>query len=336
MHHDKKVSLALGILFVGVIGALFFRHETGASEDPVPRLHDPKSLDDRIAEKPVRPYQAPQSQTEKPETADYGFSFDGFSDHSSGGEPADVSNDTHAAIEPIRATSADAPDVPPQPDQNAAWDVVPGSENVRLSNHPPRAADRSPRAARASGSQRAETPRMRKYRVKSGDTLTGLAARFLGNSRRYGEILRVNRDRLKSPRDLRAGMILLIPGPTADERSPSQRSSAKPAQQPAATTSASKAPPRKAGNAPLANDRRFRPVRRPPFILRTRETYTPPVIRADSGRPRSYVIQRGDSLDRIARRFYGTPRAIPAIVRANGDRLAHPNLLRPGMTIVLP
>ena len=58
MHYDKKVSCALGILLVGIVTALFFRHEkTEATE--VPALENPQSLDAKIARKSVRPYDAP-------------------------------------------------------------------------------------------------------------------------------------------------------------------------------------------------------------------------------------------------------------------------------------
>jgi nucleoid-associated protein YgaU len=49
-----------------------------------------------------------------------------------------------------------------------------------------------------------------------------------------------------------------------------------------------------------------------------------------------YVVKKGDSLERIARRIYGTPRATSKILEANRDRLKDANHLRAGMTIVLP
>lgn len=48
--------------------------------------------------------------------------------------------------------------------------------------------------------------------VQSGETLSGLAQRYLGDSQRYLEIYNLNRDQLSSPTRIRAGMALKIPG----------------------------------------------------------------------------------------------------------------------------
>lgn len=50
------------------------------------------------------------------------------------------------------------------------------------------------------------------YLVQSGDTLSGIAKQTLGSSARWPEILEANSTLLKSPRDLRPGMRLNIPG----------------------------------------------------------------------------------------------------------------------------
>ncbi len=52
--------------------------------------------------------------------------------------------------------------------------------------------------------------------------------------------------------------------------------------------------------------------------------------------PRTYTIRRGDSLEKIALRFYGHANATQRIFAANRDRLKKRNYLREGMTIVLP
>jgi tetratricopeptide (TPR) repeat protein len=50
------------------------------------------------------------------------------------------------------------------------------------------------------------------YTVVSGDTLTKIAKKFYGNSN-YDPIYEANKDRMKSPRDLRIGQTLVIPMP---------------------------------------------------------------------------------------------------------------------------
>ena len=52
--------------------------------------------------------------------------------------------------------------------------------------------------------------------------------------------------------------------------------------------------------------------------------------------PPSYVVQPGDSLTSISRRFYGTSNRWKDIFKANRDRLVSPESLRAGQTLRLP
>ncbi|MEM1223171.1 MAG: LysM peptidoglycan-binding domain-containing protein [Verrucomicrobiota bacterium] len=52
--------------------------------------------------------------------------------------------------------------------------------------------------------------------------------------------------------------------------------------------------------------------------------------------PRSYIVQSGDSLSTISRRFYGTPSRWIDIYQANRDRLSSENALRVGQEIRIP
>ena len=51
----------------------------------------------------------------------------------------------------------------------------------------------------------------REIKVQPGQTLSDLAARYLGSAGRWRELLEANRDRLDSPERLRAGMALRLP-----------------------------------------------------------------------------------------------------------------------------
>ena len=53
------------------------------------------------------------------------------------------------------------------------------------------------------------------YTVVAGDNLTRIAARFLGSGDRWDELLEANADQLRRPEQLRAGMVLKIPGRSA-------------------------------------------------------------------------------------------------------------------------
>jgi nucleoid-associated protein YgaU len=71
------------------------------------------------------------------------------------------------------------------------------------------------RAARAAADQ--STPpattggEVRAYRVQTGDTLSAIARRVYGDAERYRELFEANRNQLRSPNDVREGMLLVIP-----------------------------------------------------------------------------------------------------------------------------
>ena len=49
------------------------------------------------------------------------------------------------------------------------------------------------------------------YTVKSGDTLSGIAKKFLGNANDYMDIFNANRDQLSDPDMIKPGQVLKIP-----------------------------------------------------------------------------------------------------------------------------
>jgi nucleoid-associated protein YgaU len=360
MHYDKKICLALGILLVGVVAALFFRNESGAGQQ-APKLADAKSIDARIADKSVRPYDAspPSESLKQPTVVSNGgnvqpqFTFDGFnSDRGKvSGFARPVEFTQLGPPEPIKPQAAAGTQLAqaPDPNPNDAWTAT-GTSTSQV-------------ARKTRNVSRTTSAGMRSYRVKKGDTLSGIALKFLGTSRRYNEIYKANRDVLRTPNSLREGMILRIP----------ERQEARPsANDPIAKTSRkrnSRASSRRriasAPNTPTISDKRFIPVRRSPFLLGRRNGFVsrysnnapPPstagnddrkpvtILPPPSGkphattggqRPRTYVVRKGDSLERIARKVYGTRRATGKILDANRDRLKDANHLRAGMKIVLP
>jgi len=343
MHYDKKIALALGVLLVGVVAALFFRRES-ASPDDAPQLTDAQSLDEAIQDEPVRPYEpAPSSRkwdsSQKPgppptAPASRNRSASGASEAGMDEEPAEYLRitqgqpaDADAAslgppepIQPIRNDSNNRVAQIPVPDHNAAWNVgAAKSDDQRIDNttrpsrgttadnSDKRPTDASRPASNGVSQPKAGTQSFRTYRVKSGDTLSGIAQRFLGNSLRYRDIYEANRDVLNDPHDLRPGMVIRIPLPKTQPASsvsvkstrrsngnnpssqtrtrhgkPAGGRSRKPGQQssPAKTgpknnqrnnrerrRSSSRTPGRRKRQAPLPDDRRFIPVKRFPFLL---------------------------------------------------------------------
>ena len=53
-------------------------------------------------------------------------------------------------------------------------------------------------------------PRPELYKVKKGDTLSGIAARKLGDAKRWPEIARLNRDIVPDPDEIVPGQVLVI------------------------------------------------------------------------------------------------------------------------------
>ena len=145
-------------------------------------------------------------------------------------------------------------------------------------------------------------PRLRTYRVRSGDTLIGIARKVYGR-RREGEHLRIyraNRDKLTSPAALSVGQVLVIP-PLRAEASRSQRVASTP----------------------------------------TRRHYTEMTLTALSSRfnsERIYVVRPGDCLTDIARRTMGdgSKSAVRKMLDANRDQVADPNRLTVGMRLKIP
>ena len=64
-----------------------------------------------------------------------------------------------------------------------------------------------------------------------------------------------------------------------------------------------------------------------------------PPAQAPSAAPvagRRYTVKKGDSLWKIAKRFYGDPYKWRRIYEANQARLSNPNRVRPGMVLTIP
>jgi Ca2+-transporting ATPase len=51
---------------------------------------------------------------------------------------------------------------------------------------------------------------------------------------------------------------------------------------------------------------------------------------------RTYVVQKGDTLSKIANKFYGTTTQWPVIYEANRDRIKDPDLIQPGWSLTIP
>jgi len=57
---------------------------------------------------------------------------------------------------------------------------------------------------------------------------------------------------------------------------------------------------------------------------------------ADNPYAQHYVVQKGDTLSKIAEEFYGDKMLYPKIFEANRDILSDPNKIKPGQTLRIP
>ena len=184
-----------------------------------------------------------------------------------------------------------------------------------------------------------ETAAEEAHTIVDGDTLAALAKRYLGSADRAGEIFTYNRDVLSDPDMLPIGAELRIPNRRVPPPSsaPSNGSGQTPARpvgdpRPAPPTNDSSASPPSAGVSPASG---LAPtglaIAAPPTLI--------PLPPTGGGHPtgsRAYVVQPGDTLWDIARRFYGDSRQSALLLGANRDRLRGPEDLRPGMVLIVP
>jgi nucleoid-associated protein YgaU len=57
---------------------------------------------------------------------------------------------------------------------------------------------------------------------------------------------------------------------------------------------------------------------------------------APADHPKTYTVQSGDNLSKIAKQVYGDPNKWHAIFNANRDKIKNPDMIRPGEVLTLP
>lgn len=175
MSRDQKVGLALGILLVGAVAAFFYRHED-VPISSLPELKTAAELDRQISENPFAPYvQTPATNQATPADAAH-RAGSGESAEQQGLVPAPI------ALEPAEAESS-----------------------TRLASVSRTGVNSPLESASSIGGGEL------KHTVQRGETLSSIAARYLGSSSRFEEIYEANRDRLRDANDLRIGQELRIP-----------------------------------------------------------------------------------------------------------------------------
>lgn len=101
---------------------------------------------------------------------------------------------------------------------------------------------------------------------------------------------------------------------------------------------------RETASQPLSNLKSLieQELQESPSVIAEVEETTPaktqpkkPSQKVESGK-QSYTVQKGDTLTKIAQKFYGSQKKWKRIVDANKDKLGQNQVLKAGMTLVIP
>ncbi len=235
MPRDLKVGFALGVLLVGVVGALFFRRDNELPTPPA--LETAAEIDQEIAAKPHGPYMmgpeefveadepAPAAPAKLPKAEAPAYQVPKFLSEADRAEQERVLSGQGAGAP--QAVGVATPGAGQRGGEaNQGWQVgrgapargIGGTTGQTVSNgvtlRDPLLEDESedeiklPAGEAAHGGASGE---YQTYVTKAGDTLSGLAGRFLGNQGKFRELYEMNRDVLRSPNDLPEGITLRVP-----------------------------------------------------------------------------------------------------------------------------
>lgn len=260
MHTDRKIGFAMGILLIGIVAALFFRNEpllrtdvqgVRRQEELNQRLKDRnvavyldekpphkgddlngeptwtlrdvlKSMDTRNRELPS-PVSSRQRKVNSELTGEP--DLDGFrtwkdapdEEGSSERDPSSPSQKTAQETSP--ATSRPLPALIPD-----SLSRETGSSGKSPAPAPAVSGDSFPPLPAESSTPAKETfvppAEFEEYVVRYGDTLSGIAEKFLGSQGRYMQIFEANKDRMSSPDRLEVGKPLRIPKVAAKPGTP--------------------------------------------------------------------------------------------------------------------
>ena len=208
MHDDKKTGLALGILLVGIVGAFFFRNDAD-QRMTAPAMKDPAAIDELIAERSVAPYLTRRREMTQ--------------------RPAETVRSRYVP----GSRSSDLPEFLRDDPASRTHELFGPADPIPLSDRTDQSERKWPQTQRLTQPIIPEPvtnhePEIHtgEYTIQPNDTLSHLAERFLGSSSRYRDLYELNRDRLKSPNDLRPGKTIRIPQRVA--RSPANERRSEP------------------------------------------------------------------------------------------------------------
>lgn len=203
MHRDTKLGLALGILVIGFAAAFCFPREPVSRGTAAPELEQTLRLDESIEFLPIRAYKREPARITLRDT------------EPQQPEPvSDESDNVATSAPPAPPIAPIGREAGPSPLPRIEISLAPLREEGAITNAHEEVSVDSP----APAATVADPAHTTTYTVKSGDTLSGIAHRFLGAASRYREVYEANRDVLANPDDVRMGMQLTIPLPGEPSR----------------------------------------------------------------------------------------------------------------------
>lgn len=371
MQRDLKVGLSLGVLVLGVVGALLFRKEQ-ASETPKPTLKSARKIDERIAERPRTPYM----------TGDVEFEQDDSTNPDSKDEQAAEGRPAHTV--PPDWLNEDEDPFQVTRNNQGRFDFRHGADIDDTSIKPVR-----PNSSATPRESANIQPGVQTHVIQSGDSLSLLAERYLGSQGRFQEIYDANRDVLTDANRLPLGATIVIPSTSKTSYKAQAETTARaavsqpeklrgtitdistiePIAPPPATGTKVESEQPNPGNeqkttetAPAPKTReakKFVTPSRLPFANHNHTAVSNPsrskpldpegeefapaksTTKGDEGNgaavdTRHYQVRKGDSLEKIATKFYGNPKRAADIFAANRTLLTSPNAVREGQELVLP
>jgi len=354
MRRDAKLGLALGMLVIGFGIAFCFPRQ----HNFVQWQQDETTVEtDGLDFLPIRAY---QTQSKSNEAAS-GLIVDGEVQPT-----ADGIAGNHLSVENTPSSGKS-----PQPIQAVAETefVVDASQSVSniissTVDSEQLLAETSPleRSATASEQSILNSSQTETYTVQSGDTLSGIATKILGDTKQFMSIYDANRDVLRSPDDLRVGLKLRIPK-SGMARPPVQTARATLPENSAQTSSDAPAVNHySAGEsssheldldhedheesdaaspvvpAPhVSSGNRFQRPKSTPFLSDSKsgQAGTVPSSAANNGTTGQHTVKSGDTLEGISMKYFGHPRGVRVLQQAN-PKVSNPKRLRLGMTIEIP
>lgn len=217
MHPDRKIGIAMGILLIGVVAALFFRNEPLAEEDSGLSASREQQLNQSLRDRdaPIYLDDAAEGFQQQVDVDAPAWSLPELLEHMKKNDTVPAPIGLPARKRPSKQQIADAmPAVEPPktpstelPESKTAVSSLPDDERPNEFAKLLSGANSKP----VADENKDTSDQFTEYVVQYGDTLSEISEKFLGSQTRYKEIYEANKDRMASPDRLRVGKAIRIP-----------------------------------------------------------------------------------------------------------------------------